>query len=114
MEFMNRPNPYSGLGGHSSDIPDLVQFSDIPEASGSVRTLGIGVSGPVGVDLDGESPHILVNAPTNKGTSPVGRSLGVTSLFQGDRTSVVWGRRVQVVVGLGGRRIIKTKKQVRK
>src|SRR3546814_20273453 len=106
MEFMNRPNPDSGLGGHSSDIPDLVQFSDIPEASGSVRTLGIGVSGPVGVALDGESPHILVYAPTNKGKSTVGRSLGVPSLSPADLVVVLdrkmhshqWARDLAPVV----------------
>src|SRR3546814_1454691 len=78
----------------------------MPEASGSVRTLGIGVSGPVGVDLDGESPHILVNAPTNKGKSTVGRSLGVQSLSQGDLVVVLdrkmhshqWARDLAPVV----------------
>src|SRR3546814_15324323 len=58
------------------------------------------------VDLDSESPHILVNAPTNKGKSTVGRSLGVQSLSQGDLVVVLdrkmhshqWARDLAPVV----------------
>lgn len=84
MEFLNATNPYSGLGGKSSDIPDLVQLSDVPAPSASGVVLGIGASGPVTVDLDDESPHILVNAPTGLGKSGVARSVGVQRAAQGD------------------------------
>ncbi len=81
---MNSPNPYSGMGGKSSDLPDYVCLSDIPEATGSNVILGMGNEGPVSVDLDGESPHILVNAPTGLGKSAVARSVAVQRLAQGD------------------------------
>lgn len=84
MEWMNRPNPYSGLGGSFADIPDFVTMDDVPEASGSMLSLGVGPNGPVTVDLDSESPHILVNAPTGLGKSAVARSVGAQRLAQGD------------------------------
>lgn len=89
MDFMNSPNPYSGLGGKSSDIPELVQLSDFPEASGAVVTLGVGTDGAVSVDLDSESPHILVNAPTGLGKSAVARSIAVQRLALGDLVVVL-------------------------
>lgn len=81
---MNNPNPYQGLGGHSSDIPEFVTFDDFPPPGDSSVVLGVGVKGPVPVDLDSESPHILVNAPTGKGKSAVARSIGVQRMAQGD------------------------------
>lgn len=82
MDFMSSPNPYSGMGSKSSDIPDLV--TDMPESTPSNIVLGIGSEGPVTVDLDSESPHVLVNAPTGKGKSAVARSIAVQRLTQGD------------------------------
>lgn len=79
---MNAPNPYAGFGGASNDIPDLV--TEVPEPTASSVVLGIGTEGPVGVDLDAESPHILVNAPTGQGKSAVARSVAVQRLSQGD------------------------------
>ena len=84
MEWMNAPNPYSGLGGKSSDIPDFVTLSDIPEASNSNVVLGLGTDGPITVDLDDESPHVLVNAPTGLGKSTLARSVAVQRLALGD------------------------------
>lgn len=84
MDWLNAPNPYSGLGGKSSDIPDLVSLSDVPAPSGSTVMLGVGTDGPVSVNLDSESPHILVNAPTGLGKSAVARSVAVQRLSQGD------------------------------
>lgn len=83
MEWMNRPTPYSGLGGHSAGIPDFVSLDDVPSSSGAV-SLGIGVRGPVTVSLDSESPHILVNAPTGLGKSTVARSIAVQCMSAGD------------------------------
>lgn len=85
MDFMSNPTPYSGLGGDVSEIPDFVTLEDVPEQTGSKVSLGVGVQGPVVVDLDSESPHILVNAPTGKGKSTVARSIGVQRLRQGDQ-----------------------------
>lgn len=87
MDFMNSPNPYSGMGSKSSDIPDLV--TDMPDSLPSGVTLGIGADGPVTVDLDSESPHILVNAPTGQGKSAVARSVAVQRLVQGDLVIVL-------------------------
>lgn len=82
MDWMSAPNPYSGLGSKSSDIPELV--TTVPAPSESSVTLGIGTQGDVAVDLDAESPHILVNAPTGQGKSAVARSVAVQRLSQGD------------------------------
>ena len=74
MDFMNRPNAYTGLGG--LEIPEMVTYSG---TTGSEVILGEGTQGPVTVDLDAESPHILVNAPTGKGKSTIARSIAVQS-----------------------------------
>lgn len=84
MDWMNAPNPYSGMGGTSVDIPDHVGLSDVPEASSSLVYLGVDANEPVSVDLDSESPHVLVNAPTGKGKSAVARSIAVQRLALGD------------------------------
>lgn len=85
MDWLNASNPYSGLGGkQSADIPPLVGLPDLSAPNPSGVTLGEGVSGPVSVDLDAESPHILVNAPTGLGKSAVARSIAVQRLAQGD------------------------------
>lgn len=89
MEFMNRPNPYSGLGGHSSDIPEFVTIDDAPDPEESSVFLGVGTKGPESVNLDSGSPHILVNAPTNLGKSTVARSLAAQRLSLGDLVVVL-------------------------
>jgi hypothetical protein len=106
MDWMNAPNPYSGLGGKSSDIPDFASLGDVPESSGASITLGVGTDGPVCVDLDAESPHILVNAPTGLGKSAVARSAAVQRLSLGDLVVVLdvkmhshrWARPLAPVV----------------
>lgn len=89
MDFMNSSNPYSGLGGKSSDIPDFAELSEFPVTPPSGVVLGVGSDGPVTVDLDAESPHILVNAPTNMGKSAVARSVAVQRLALGDLVVVL-------------------------
>lgn len=84
MEFMERANPYSGLGGQASGIPDFATLDDVPAPDESSFSLGVGAKEPVVVDLSGDSPHILVNAPTGLGKSAVARSVGVQRLTQGD------------------------------
>lgn len=84
MDFMRRPTPYSGLGGSVSGIPDFVGVDDAPPSGGGSVSLGVGVSGPVLFDLDAESPHVLVNAPTGLGKSTVARSVAVQRLMAGD------------------------------
>ena len=82
MDFMNSPNPYSGMGSKSSDLPEIV--TGLPEPIPSGITLGRDSEGDVTVDLDSESPHVLVNAPTGLGKSAVARSIAVQRLRQGD------------------------------
>lgn len=89
VDFMNRPNPYMGLGGHVSEIPDLVTLQDFGSEDPSEIALGWGPQGRVVVDLDSESPHILVNAPTGLGKSTVARSVAVQRLVQGDLVVVL-------------------------
>ena len=84
VEWMSRPNAYSGLGGNSSDIPSFVTIDDVPAATETSVSLGVGAKAPVTVDLESESPHILVSAPTNLGKSTVARSIGVQRLSKGD------------------------------
>ena len=103
---MNRPTPYSGLGGASGGIPEFVSFDDFPAPSGSSVTLGISGSGPFSLDLDSESPHILVNAPTGKGKSTVARTVAVQRLALGDVVVVLdrkmhshkWARQLSPLV----------------
>ena len=84
MDFLNRPTPYGGLPGPSSGVPDFVTVDDVPAPSGALVSLGVSASGPVTVDLDSESPHILVNAPTGLGKSAIARSVGVQRAAAGD------------------------------
>lgn len=89
MDWLNQPNPYTGLGGRSSDIPEFVTIDDVPSPGTSTFSLGVGIKGPVTVNLDSESPHVLVNAPTNLGKSTVARSIAVQRLSQGDLVVVL-------------------------
>lgn len=84
MDFLNRPTPYGGLPGPSAGVPDFVTVDDVPAPSGALVSLGVSASGPVTVDLDSESPHILVNAPTGLGKSAIARSVGVQRAAAGD------------------------------
>lgn len=84
MDWMSRPNAYSGLGGSSSGIPEFVALEDVPPPGEHSVSLGVGTKGPVTVDLKAESPHILVNAPTGLGKSAVARSVAVQRMAQGD------------------------------
>jgi hypothetical protein len=93
MDWVNRRNPYSGTAGTFADIPDFVSIDDVPAATHSTLSLGVGAGGPEVVDLDSESPHILVNAPTNLGKSSVARSVAVQRLALGD-TVVVLDRKM--------------------
>lgn len=86
MDFLNRPTQYGSGGG---SVPEFVTIDDVPAPSGSSVSLGVGPGGPVTIDLDSESPHILVNAPTNKGKSAVARSVAVQRLALGDLVVVL-------------------------
>jgi hypothetical protein len=106
VDWMNAPNPYSGLGGTSADIPgvfDLPLETGVPESS---VLLGAGSDGLVSVDLKDESPHVLVNAPTGLGKSVLARSFAVQRLELGDLVVMLdkkmhshrWARRLEPLV----------------
>lgn len=85
MEWLDHPNPFTGSGGRSAEIPDFVTIDDLSPATDSSVCVGVSATGPVSIDLDAESPHILVNAPTNLGKSAVARAFSAQRLAQGDQ-----------------------------
>ncbi len=89
MEWLSGTNPYKGVSTPSSEFPSVLPFSEATDwiESLSPASVLLGVDGtgqPVTVDLDAESPHILVSAPTGRGKSAVARSVAVQRLAQGD------------------------------
>lgn len=82
--------PYSGLGSPQQSIgfPDLFDhtlaaplLSATPDGC---LLLGVDGSGqPITVDLDSESPHVLINAGTGGGKSVTARSLAAQVVAQG-------------------------------
>lgn len=98
MQFNHR-GPYSGVtspiaSGFPSVLPwneatDLVDST--PENSVLLGTDGHG--DPVRVDLEGESPHIIVSAPTGAGKSAVARSIAVQRMRRGDMVVILDAKR---------------------
>lgn len=89
-DWLGTAGPYSGTSTPQSDFPSVLplnEATDLVEACGPAEIL-LGVDGtgsPVTVDLDAESPHILVSAATGAGKSAVARSVAVQRLARGDR-----------------------------
>jgi hypothetical protein len=108
VDWLQGTNPYSGVSTPQKGFPSVLPLS---EASDWVENLGpsevlLGVDAlgePMTVDLDAESPHILISAPTGRGKSAVARSVAVQRLAQGDlvvfldvkRHSHRWARRLE-------------------
>lgn len=89
MQFLNSTNPYAGVSTPQKDFPSILPWSEatdwIQSAGPSTIVLGVDSIGePITVDLDSESPHILISAPTGRGKSAVARSIGVQRLASGD------------------------------
>lgn len=88
MDWIRGGGPYSGLSTpqQSTGFPSLVGMDDVRDhLSSSSVVLGVDSTlSPLTVDLDSESPHILVNAATGAGKSAVARSVAVQRLSQGD------------------------------
>lgn len=108
MDWIQGGGPYSGLStpAQSVGFPAMVSLPDMLELSSAVM-LGADAPGDrVCVDLDSESPHILVNASTGAGKSAVARSLAVQRLVQGDVVVILdrkmhshrWARQLAPVV----------------
>lgn len=86
---MNGRNPYSGLSTPHKDFPALLPLNEatdwIEGCKDSEILLGAdGTRKPMAVDLDSESPHILVSAPTGLGKSAIARSVAAQRLAKGD------------------------------
>jgi hypothetical protein len=89
VEFLAGTNPYSGVSTPQKDFPSVLPLNEatdwIEQAGSSAVLLGVDSTGqPMTVDLDAESPHILISAPTGRGKSAVARSVAVQRLAQGD------------------------------
>lgn len=90
MDFST--GPYSGLGTPSGSIgfPALFGLDDahdlLADCPSASVLLGVDGDGqPQSVDLDAESPHILVNASTGGGKSVTQRSVAAQHMARGGR-----------------------------
>jgi DNA segregation ATPase FtsK/SpoIIIE-like protein len=88
--------PYSGIptASESLEYPEIYDLQtawrDINDTPESAPILGIQGNGvPVTVDLDADSPHVLVNAATGGGKSVVSRSLTAQCLRNGAVATVL-------------------------
>ena len=89
MDFLGGTNPYSGLSTPHSEFPSLLPLNEatdwIEDLKDSEVLLGVdGTGRSLTADLDSDSPHILVSAPTGRGKSAVARSIATQRLIQGD------------------------------
>lgn len=90
MDFLGGTNPYSGLSTPHNDFPSMLPLNEasdwIADLKSSEVLLGVdGTGRSLTADLDSDSPHILVSAPTGRGKSAIARSISVQRLVQGDR-----------------------------
>jgi DNA segregation ATPase FtsK/SpoIIIE-like protein len=108
MDWLQGGSPYAGLAtpAQSVGFPAVQGLPDVLEVS-PVTMLGVNAPGDwVSVDLDAESPHVLVNAATGAGKSTVARSMAVQRLVQGDQVVILdrkmhshrWARQLAPVV----------------
>lgn len=80
---------YGGLMGPQGDLPSILPWGEsldlIDATTANEVLLGVSVGDkPVTVDLDTESPHIVVSAPTGAGKSTIARSIATQRLIKGD------------------------------
>lgn len=111
MQFLSGTNPYSGVSTAQKEFPSVLPWNEatdwIEETGPAGVLLGVdGTGRPLSVDLDAESPHVLVSAPTGRGKSAIARSFAVQRLALGDvvvildikRHSHRWARNLAPVV----------------
>lgn len=82
-------NPYAGVSSPQKGFPSILPFNEATDWIESVGPSGVvlGVDSlgqPITTDLDDDSPHILVSAPTGRGKSAIARSVAVQRLARGD------------------------------
>src|SRR5688572_29341413 len=88
--------PYSGIPSPTQSL-EFPALYDLSSAQGAVfnapenqPVLGINGEGePLSIDLDGESPHILVSAATGGGKSTIQRSIAAQILRNGGVATVL-------------------------
>lgn len=85
-----KSGPYGGLGtpAQSLGFPEVLNYDDsidlIKYAAESAPILGVdGTGAPISVDLDDESPHVLISAGTGGGKSTVARGIVAQMLANG-------------------------------
>ena len=89
MDFTSGTNPYAGVSTPQKGFPSVLPLNEatdwIADSRSSQVLLGVDSLGdPIRVDLDSESPHILVSAATGGGKSAIARSVAVQRLALGD------------------------------
>lgn len=89
MDWLSGPNPYAGMSAGHSDFPSTLPYNEATDWIGDLGSsevlLGVdGTGRPLTANLDSDSPHILINAPTGRGKSAVARSIAVQRLTRGD------------------------------
>jgi len=89
VDWNSGTNPYAGMSAPQKGFPSVLPLNEaadwIEDTGASSVLLGVDSLGqPIRVDLDSDSPHILVSAPTNRGKSAIARSVAVQRLARGD------------------------------
>lgn len=92
----NTTNPYANLGTPTTALgfPEMYSYRDayhaMHEASESAPILGVdGEGNPISVDLDSDSPHMLVSAGTGGGKSTLLRTIAAQMLANGAVATVL-------------------------
>ena len=108
MDLSKGTNPYAGVSSPQKGFPGVLPLNEatdwVSESDPASVLLGVDSLGkPIRVDLDSESPHILVSAPTGRGKSAIARSVAVQRLARGDMVVVLdikrhshrWAQRLE-------------------
>lgn len=108
MDWLSGSNPYQGVSTPSKGFPSILPWNEATDflsaTAASAVFLGIDSEGePLTVDLDDESPHVLISAATGAGKSGIARSVAVQRLRQGDTVVVLdikrhshrWAKKLQ-------------------
>lgn len=89
MNWNEGTNPYAGVSTPQKGFPSILPWNEATDWRAELPDTSVllGVDGtghPLNVDLDAESPHVLISAPTGRGKSAIARSFAVQRLMLGD------------------------------